>query len=275
MSGRVASWGFAPAVLALALVFAWCTCPSVAFAASADDPHADLTSSPFGCPTCHLSAAAIYAVIGTPDPSVDPTSDATCVRCHVLPDGEGPRVYDGDEAHYRTADGFGHNDPSKVSCLKCHSIHGPHVESPALSGKLLRQLDYQSEALAAVDLATAPHDVALSVWCTGCHAQWPGAPVEGAADDMPLNALSGTSLGHPFGPKDLDRAWNDCTTCLSCHAAPGGFPHYTAGADAGLVGAASASEQRVGVAQRYSDAVCLGCHRYSDADGLEGVGMSY
>jgi hypothetical protein len=247
----------------------------VAFAASAGDPHASLTSSPFGCAACHLSDGAIYAVIGAPDSSVGPVSDAACVHCHVLPDGAGAKVYGGSEGHYRIADGFGHNDPSKVSCLDCHSIHGPHVESPTLSGKLLRQLEYQNEALAAVDLATAPHDEALSVWCTGCHAQWPDPPIGVIAVDMSMSTLSLPSSGHPFGPKDSRRAWIDCTTCLSCHAAPGGFPHYTPGADAGLVGAASSAEQRVGVAERYSDGVCLACHRSSSADGLKGVGVTY
>ncbi|HZL06729.1 MAG TPA: hypothetical protein VFE45_15170, partial [Coriobacteriia bacterium] len=165
-------------------------------------------------------------------------------------------MYAGDEANYRSPDGFGHNDPATIHCSSCHSIHGPTIASPALSGMLLRELDYQSEALGMVDLATASHDTALSVWCTGCHPEWP------------TRSSREGWLSHPFGSADPGFAWNDCTSCLSCHAALGGFPHYTPGADAGLVGAASASEVRVGVASRDLDGVCLGCHRNSGTNGI-------
>ncbi len=249
LSGPFANLRVALAILMLALLFAWCARPAVAFSAPSD-PHAELMSSPLGCPVCHLFIEG-------------PASDFVCVRCHVVPDGEGRKVYAGDEANYRNEDGFGHNDPATVSCLNCHSIHGPTMASPALSGMLLRELDYQSDALAAVDLLTASHDTALSVWCTGCHAQWPERYVPG------------TSVIHPFAPKDPGVTWNDCTSCFSCHAAPGGFPHYTPGADAGLVGAASAGGERAGVESRWADGVCLGCHRSVESDGLLGAGVSY
>jgi len=247
------------AALVLAVVtaaFAWGARPSVTSGASAGGPHADLTSSPFGCPVCHGSGV-IFAWIAGSGGGLESATDEACVRCHVLPGGKGPKVYAGDEAHYRVADGFGHNDPSKVSCLDCHSIHGPHFESPALAGKLLRRLDVQRGALASVDVATASHDRALSVWCTGCHKRW---PLDNA--------------NHPFGPKG-GTSWRECTSCLSCHAAAGGFPHYTPGADAGLVGAASSSEKRVNVTSRNFDGVCLGCHRNGAGGGDEGVGISY
>lgn len=249
-SGRRTHQGAVLTVLVLTLMFVWCAGPSIACAAPAGDPHAPLTSSPIGCPSCHLFLPG-------------PASDYACVRCHILPDGGGRTVYGGEEANYRNEDGFGHNDPATVSCLNCHSIHGPTIGSPALSGMLLRELDYQSEALEVVDLATAPHDTALSVWCTGCHKEWPEPYVPGE------------SAVHPFAPKDPGETWNDCASCLSCHAAPGGFPHYTAGADAGLVGASSASAERIGVASRWVDGVCLGCHRSVQSGYLRGVGISY
>lgn len=258
----------------LALVFAWCAWPAVAFGASEIDPHAGLTSSPFGCVACHDSSGIIFVSAGDTGSGIKPASDAACVRCHVLPEGKGPKVYAGDEAHYRVADGFGHNDPTQVSCLNCHSIHGPHFESPALAGKLLRPLKCQPEALAAVHLATAPHDRALSVWCTGCHKEWPKkmpASVRGRISQAAW--MDATSI-HPFAPKG-GTSWRECESCLSCHAAGGGFPHYTPGADAGLVGAASASDKRTVVADRRTDGVCLGCHRNGAAGAYEGIGVTF
>jgi hypothetical protein len=259
----------------LTLLLAW-TCPSPALAsAAAADPHAGMVSSPFGCSECHGSAGDIYIAAGGIDPAWRPVSDRGCVRCHVSPGGDAPKVYGGDPAHYRSADGFGHNDPSKVGCLDCHSIHGSHVESPALSGKLLRRLRYQRDALAAADLATAPHDVALSVWCTGCHAEWPAAREETRRGAGPLDLRGAAGQSHPFGPKVAGLAWRDCTTCISCHAASGGFPHYTPGADAGLVGATSATERRVGVSNRHAAGVCLACHRGGPPSRPQGVGLTY
>jgi len=235
---------------AIAILLVWIAAPSVALAASLGGPHSALTSSPIGCPVCHL-------FLGGPAP------DYACIRCHVRPGGEGRTVYNGDEANYRTEDGFGHNTPETVGCLDCHSAHGPNFSSPALSGMMLKELSYQHRALEAVDLGTATHDVALSVWCTGCHAQWPEIYVRG------------DSVIHPFAPANPGVAWNDCTSCLSCHAALGGFPHYTLGADAGLVGAPRADGKREGASDRSLDGVCLGCHRGGGLDGLQGVGISY
>lgn len=249
-SGPAAHRGVVLTALMLAVVFAWCARPSVAFSAPTADPHADLLSSPLGCPACHLFIEG-------------PASDFVCVSCHVASDADGPTVYAGDEANYRNEDGFGHNDPTTVSCLDCHTIHGPTIASPALTGMLLRELDYQSDALDAVNLLTASHDTALSVWCTGCHPQWPEPYVPG------------TSVIHPFAPREPGVTWNDCTSCFSCHAASGGFPHYTPGADAGLVGASAAGAERLGVVSRWLDGVCLGCHRSVESDGPRGVGVGY
>jgi hypothetical protein len=236
---------------------------SVAHAVPVQGPHADLLASPFGCPACHESGGVIYASL-TDDVADLGASDEPCVRCHVT-GGDGLRVYGGDEAHYRVADGFGHNDPRKASCVDCHSIHGPLREAPTLANHLLKPLTYQPEAIAAVDARTAPHDVVLSMWCTGCHKQWPSV------------ATAGSSPGHPFGPRDPGFAWEECTSCLSCHAAgsPGSFPHYTPGADAGLVSAGSSDAVATGAAERDDDGVCLRCHRSGGGPTLRGVGSDY
>lgn len=267
--------GLAVLAMGFVLVVASWGHPAAVFAASGVEPHLEMTSAHLSCQTCHLTSPVIYTSIGAPGSDIGPVSDAACVGCHVLPEGQGPKVYAGDEAHYRVQDGFGHNDPSKVSCLDCHSIHGPRIEAPSLDGKLLKELDYQPEAVASVDLATAPHDAALSVWCTGCHAVWPEPATGRPIGDTPMSAFAESDSGHPFAAKRPGRSWDDVDSCVSCHAAPGGFPHYTEGADAGLVGAASAGEPRVAVAERYSDGVCLACHRSSSAGGLVGVGITY
>jgi hypothetical protein len=207
-----------------------------------------------------------------------PADDSGCVLCHVEPGGSAPGVYGGDEAHYRAADGFGHNG-GEVSCTSCHTIHGPALENPnGLSGMLLKQLDYQAEAVADCDPGSGTHDMALSVWCTGCHKEWPGGrePVAAANGAIPADAYEAWVSVHRFGLADGGIAWRDCTSCLSCHAAgrPGEFPHYTPGADAGLLGA-GAQGVDTGTPDRGSDAVCLRCHRHVENGVLAGVGEDY
>jgi len=263
------------ALIALAVGLLWIAWPAGASAASPGEPHWTMTSSQIACQVCHLSNPVIFSSLEASASSIGPVSDAACIACHVESGGPGPKVYDGDEAHYRLEDPFGHNDPSKAGCLDCHSVHGPHIEAPALTGKLLKDLDYQPAALRETDLSIASHDVALSVWCTGCHELWPGRATGSHAPGAAISVVDQPSTGHPFAPKRAGSSWADCDSCLSCHAARGGFPHYTAGADAGLVGAASASEPRVGTPERFSDGVCLACHRGSTASGLAGVGITY
>ncbi len=274
--GPVTLWLIGLLAFALAGSLALLAFPTVAVAAPSVDPHASLMSSPFGCPACHTSSGVIYASVSDADPALGSVSDEGCIRCHVLPGGSGAKVYAGAVAHYRVADGFGHNDPLKVTCLSCHSIHTPDVTSAALSGALLRKLDYQRKALRAVDLATASPALALSVWCTGCHPQWPDSSAKSTkAAAASGDAFAAQSVAHPFGPARAGSTWRASTSCFSCHAAPGGFPHYTPGADAGLVGASSASDTRVAIDDRRSDGVCLGCHRSGTAGSEQGIGVTY
>lgn len=235
--------------------------PSDGAAATAALPHADLLGNPAGCAACHLPPSEPGATVGPADPRA-------CVNCHIGSDGAAPGVYAGDPRHYDVPDGFGHNDPAQITCISCHAIHGPVVQNAALVGKLLKVLDYQPEAIAECDPETAPHDQALSVWCTGCHPLWPD--LTSPSTDSPWVTAS-----HPFAAADDDTAWRDCLSCFDCHAASGGFPHYTPGADAGLVGAASAEAEREGVASRSVDGVCLACHRSEAGPNVRGVGIDY
>lgn len=240
-------------------------CPRAAAGVQA---HAAFMSDASGCAVCHTAAADDGLFSRSSAAVAGPVTDGPCVACHVLGLGPAaPIVYGGDIACYRTADGFGHNDTSRVTCLDCHAIHAPDGTNAALAGALLKPLDYQPAAVADADLPTASHDRAVSVWCTGCHPTWPVRipPAPGARGggwtSHPLVSAAGTS-------------WRNCESCLSCHAAAG-FPHYSAGADAGLVGAASAGQTRTGVPDRGWDGVCLACHRSGSGRAARGVGITY
>jgi hypothetical protein len=236
-------------------------------------PHAALLSSRLGCLSCHTAPGDLYGSLGGDDGALGPVSDDACLACHTG-GGPAPQVYAGSAANYRARRGLGHDDPSKVSCIDCHSIHGPVLENPhGITGKLLKRLDYQPEAVAAHDPNTSAHDEALSVWCTGCHDRWP-------TDARPDAAfLTGE---HPMAPADGVRAFRDATSCRSCHAAggpsgigPGDFPHFTPGAASMLVGAASADGTVSGVAKADADGVCLRCHRADRGGIVVGVGLTY
>lgn len=241
-------------------------------------PHAALLSSRFGCPACHGSGGDLFGLLEDGRPEVGLASDEACLACHTG-GGSAPQVYGGSAASYRTRNGHGHNDPSKVSCIDCHGIHGDAAQAgAALGGKLLKRLDYQREAERTYDIRTASHDEALSVWCTGCHKDsWPrgrrSARGVGKADDYDA---------HPLKTGDGVIAFGDSTTCRSCHAAgaPGGigagdFPHYTPDAAGMLVGADSATGEVTGVLDADSDAVCLRCHRTGAGPDTIGVGTTY
>ena len=240
---------------------------AVAGAAAGPSPHAALLDSPFGCYTCHTSGDVLLAAPGDPKAQVAPVDPEICVGCHIGGTHDAPKVYSGDPSHYFKSDGFGHNG-SAVSCMDCHSIHGPSVSHPLLAGKLLKTLSYQPQAVATLNSPKSSHDLALSAWCTGCHKMWPDQPRQNAG------GAPASSANHPFAVADRTTAWRDCLSCFDCHAATG-FPHYTPKADAGLVSAASAGSPRVGVADRSLDAVCLGCHVGGSGDSAVGVGYSY
>ena len=258
-------WGSRTARLAAACVaMAVLTCLLGNAGAAAALPHASLLATQSGCLMCHASNDVLLETPGDPGVLAAPVDPAVCVGCHVGGTVDAPKVYAGDAIHYYGQDGFGHNGAS-VTCLDCHVIHGPALGNPSLAGHILRVLEYQPEAAAACDPETAAHDRALSVWCTACHDRWPvlKSPIAGVEFYSVHNfeAAGGTS-------------WRDCESCFDCHGAAG-FPHYSVGADAGLMGAGSVSEALVPVADRGSDAVCLACHRNGTGDLAEGVGIDY
>lgn len=240
---------------------------ATAGAAAGPSPHAALFDSPFGCFSCHTARDVLLVAPSDANAQVAPVDPEICVGCHIDGAHGAPKVYSGDASHYFESDGFGHNG-SNVSCLDCHSIHGPSVGHPLLAGKLLKTLSYQPQAVATLNSPTSSHDTALSAWCTGCHEMWPNEPLQKAG------GAPSSSANHPFAVADHTTAWRDCLSCFDCHAAAG-FPHYTPGADAGLVGAASADAPRVGVAKRNLDGVCLGCHIGGSGASAVGVGRSY
>lgn len=247
--------------MCLTLAIALCTLGGAQVAAAS--PHACLLESQEGCLACHASSAVQFRTPGDPGVLTEPVDPEVCVGCHIGGTADAPQVYAGDRNHYYTQDGFGHNGGT-LTCLSCHTIHGKVVGNPALAGHILRVLDYQPEAVKESNPETAPHDQALSAWCTGCHDNWPVLIDRGGAkyySDHAFSPAAGTS-------------WRDCRSCLDCHAASG-FPHYTPGADAGLVGAANAEETRTGVADRNSGAVCMGCHRSGSGGNTQGIGFTY
>jgi hypothetical protein len=271
MTIRASGTALAVAVLTTVLLFV--PAQPARAAGMPSGPHAALLSSRLGCLSCHTEPGDLYGSLGGDDAGLGPVTDAACLACHTG-GGAAPQVYAGDAANYRARRGFGHDDPAKVSCIDCHSIHGPVLENPhGLTGKLLKRLDYQPAALATHDPNTASHDEALSVWCTGCHDRWP-------TDARPDAAfLTGE---HPMAPADGVRAFRDATSCRCCHAAggpsgvgPGDFPHFTPGAASMLVGAASADGTVTGVAKADADGVCLRCHRANQGGIVAGVGLTY
>jgi hypothetical protein len=276
---RTAAFAVHAVALAAVLVFA-SVLPAMAKKGPAD-PHKALLSSRFGCLSCHDSARDIYGLLEGRRSKVGPASDEACLECHTG-GGRAPQVYGGISANYRARNGHGHNDPSKVSCIDCHSIHGPRLENrDGLSDKLLKRLDYQREAERTYDLRTASHDEALSVWCTGCHKDsWPREQQAGRRSKGPRKAAAYDA--HPLKKADGTIAFGDATSCRSCHAAgapqgigAGDFPHYTPDADRMLVGAASATGEVTGVRDADTDGVCLRCHRTGIGPGTVGVGLSY
>jgi len=260
-SGRI-RWRIARFIFACMVpAIAFCTLGGAQLAAAL--PHASLLSSQEGCVACHGSSDVKFMTPGDPGVLTDPVDSEVCVGCHIAGTGGAPKIYAGDPNHYYVRDRFGHNGGS-LTCLSCHTIHGTMVRNPALAKYLLRVLEYQPEAVKECNPETAPHDQALSAWCTGCHRRWPVLINRGGAkfySDHAFSAASGTS-------------WRDCRSCLDCHAASG-FPHYTPDADAGLVGANNAEETRTGVPDRDSAAVCLGCHVSGLGSDAEGVGITY
>jgi hypothetical protein len=256
-------WGRAARfVLVFSATTIWLCSLGIAPVAAAS-PHASLLGSQAGCLVCHASTGVQLQTPGDLGVLTDPVDAEVCVSCHIGGTADAPKVYAGDPNHYSMQDGFGHNGGT-VTCLSCHTIHGTAVGNPALAGHLLKVLDYQPEAVKESNPETAPHDQALSAWCTGCHKRWPVLIERGGAkfySDHNFSAAAGSS-------------WRDCRSCLDCHAASG-FPHYTPGADAGLVGAASAEETRTGVADRDAAGVCMGCHRSGSGDDAQGIGITY
>ncbi len=224
-------------------------------------PHASLFATPSGCLVCHASADGLFSVSERLD-GIDVES-TVCTFCHADGMTAALQMNAGDPNYGDTRASSAHSG-SSIDCKGCHTIHGPAVSNPLLAEKLLRVLDYQPQAVAACDLNSASHDRALSVWCTGCHRRWPAAPKSGAA----------SCSNHPFGAAGGRTAWRDCQSCLDCHGAPG-FPHYTPGAELGLVGASSAASKPVGVRDSRFDVVCLACHRSGPDAHAPGVGESF
>lgn len=244
-------------------------------------PHAGYMTSPERCGVCHMAEAASGYVPRE-------GSNDGCVFCHVSTTLGGLAVYGGSPSRYTDADSFGHNGPG-VSCIGCHAVHGGILQNPdGVTRKILKAGTYQREAIAAFDPETAPHDIAVSVWCTQCHACWRQA--DGPADPRLVHE-------HPLGvaTADFDRAgtsyagrvsFKDAVTCRSCHAAgvtdggPGvvesSYPHHTPGAVKFLVAAETASSaEATSVDSDTADGVCLRCHRDRRQGAMAGVGFTY
>jgi len=245
--------GFRFGVACAAVVCACCLLPASARGVDAAlRPHGSLTSSVAGCPQCHADPAVLWDAAGDPAAGVAWPTDAACVRCHVT-GRTGPTVYGGDLAAYRERRADAHGGAGGATCVDCHVVHGAALEGAGVDAEVpLRAMGYQDEALAAAGPSTSPHDLAVSVWCTGCHPRWPEpAPLRFSNGAVTAASWAARFTEHPMGPGE-----DGVGSCLACHAALG-FPHVTPGHDAGL-------PVRGG---RGSDAPCVGCH--------PGVGVEY
>lgn len=279
-AGSKASTAFQVAVSAAVILLVMT--PS-AMAVPRPGPHDAMLSSRFGCPVCHGVATGIFGESRGGDAGYKGVSDLPCLGCHT-DNGAAPQVYGGDSGNYLRRPGVGHGVLAEVSCMDCHAVHGPWLaDANGSPVRLLKRLRYQREAVKAWDPRKAPHDEAVSVWCTGCHASWP-AIVEGKPRSRTVfRSSTGVSYdAHPMAAADGVRAFGDATSCRSCHAAgspdgvgAGDYPHFTPGADAMLVGADAAESTWAPIADRSLDGVCLRCHRDIGVRGLVGVGITY
>ncbi|MBW6468523.1 MAG: hypothetical protein K0B85_05115 [Coriobacteriia bacterium] len=275
-------------------------------------PHKGYEQTTTKCAVCH---SVHFAYLGT-DNERDPagardaelllrgTVGMSCSYCHIQTSIGVKEVYGGVQANYGTEQnddsGYAHNWHA-TGCNVCHAVHGANTYDGALTTKILQAQPRGRSPQPLVTAGSAAGGIFDSAeqaltyegdrflqqvaFCASCHYQYSDDSYRAIQTRNSLNetkqhpmVMASESLAAQGASYKGKVAWQDSTTCRSCHSAgvydetPGltgysinNFPHYTAGAYRFLT-------QEV-TAEYASDQVCLDCHR--SADGELGVGIDF
>jgi predicted CXXCH cytochrome family protein len=291
-------------VLGLSLVILFAA-TATAFAAATSDyapwvsggtngatPHKSYGTTTVKCAVCH----AVHKATSTGEILLSNTAGNACVYCHiqttngvkVIYGGTGSNFYSGTDLP--TAHNFDNGSYNDVGCTQCHSVHGANTLGGAASSKILRAGTYQTRITDHYSADSATRDEQISVFCTRCHPYFVDAyeqTVAGSSGETVgtwqshIMQASGTAYANPHRNFNGVVAWAGSQYCRSCHDAgvingasgyaTNSFPHYTAGAERFLTGAASSIAATAAASDANFDGVCLKCHY----NGTIGVGVTY
>lgn len=214
-------------------------------------PHKGYQTNTVKCAVCHAThKAALNGEI-----LLRTTSADACVYCHVQTTIGGVVIYGGDTAVYTNDDVYGHQaQGSRSRCIDCHAVHGANTLGGLVTGRILRNLGYQSSLVTYLaggnpavltDLGTTVTAsggwrneasypaVQLTAFCTGCHSYYAHDSSEAVTATnyrSDGSTFLTTSKMHPM--KHPDGAWQAFTSvrpvngiarwdtegCISCHA---------------------------------------------------------
>ncbi len=268
------------------------------FAANAGytSPHGGYTTTTVKCAVCH----AVHVASAEGDTLLKMPANEACVSCHVAAQLGGTNMVYGGDAAIANASGMDHHTTSS-NCSRCHAtVHGagaiadvPSITSiilaeeysnddmnprivnswittgTAIAGMTTAQVD----TLLNTDASAATREVAIGLFCQGCHSGSYQNGVAGTLGNGNDGVAIGDRTGHRVGSAvvanasydapyayNLDAtstvsytgqvAWAAATNCKSCHDATqfadgtggSGFPHFTQGAARFLNRAASATD---------------------------------
>ena len=281
----------------------WTTTSSATWAADdypanagSTSPHGGYTATTVKCAVCH----AVHVASPDGDTLLKMEADQACISCHVAAQLGGTNMVYGGSAAIANASGMDHHTTSS-NCSRCHaSVHGAGAiqDVPSITSIILAEqysndqmnprlvnswittgtaieglTTAQVDTLLNTSAAATTREVAIGLFCQGCHSGSYQNGVAGTLGNGNDGSAIGDRTGHRVGTSVVANtsydppyaynlaatstasftgqvAWVAATNCKSCHDAAQfadgtggfGFPHFTQGAARFLNRSTSAAE---------------------------------
>ncbi len=252
--------------------------------AGSTSPHGGYTATTVKCAVCH----AVHVASPDGDTLLKMEADQACISCHVAAQLGGTNMVYGGSAAIANSSGMDHHTTS-ANCSRCHaSVHGAGAitDVPSITSIILAEqysndqmnprlvnswittgtaieglTQAQVDTLLNTSTAATTREVAIGLFCQGCHSGSYQNGVAGTLGNGNDGSAIGDRTGHRVGTSVVANAsydppyaynlaatstasftgqvaWSAATNCKSCHDATQfadgsgglGFPHFTQGA---------------------------------------------